>query len=204
VTVVSAPTASSVSISDDNGGSAEMGDTLTGNYTYADADSDNEGTSIFRWLRNGTAISFATKSTYNIIASDANASLKFEVTPIAAAGTITGSDVTSSAITIAAISKPLNDTGTINCGDYAYTEGGTYTTTGSGTHNNNLDCSVQATVPTQTTDGYNSAKNFNQEVIKFLHRVGALGPSTMRAIPLSTGSFPALVIWALNLNWEIL
>jgi hypothetical protein len=153
----SAPTASSVSISDGNGGSAEMGDTLTGNYTYADVDSDSEGISIFRWLRDGTAISGATKSTYNIIASDANASLTFEVTPIAAAGTITGSAVTSSAITIAAISKLLNDTGIISCGDYAYTDSGTsYDITGSGTYNNSLDCSVQATVPTQTTDGYDS------------------------------------------------
>jgi hypothetical protein len=154
----SAPTASSVSISDGNGGSAEMGDTLTGNYTYADVDSDSEGISIFRWLRDGTAISGATKSTYNIIASDANASLTFEVTPIAAAGTITGSAVTSSAITIAAISKLLNDTGIISCGDYAYTDSGTsYDITGSGTYNNSLDCSVQATVPTQTTDGYETA-----------------------------------------------
>lgn len=53
------PTASSVSISDDNAGSAVAGDSLTGNYTYADAEGDAEGASTFRWLRNGTAISGA-------------------------------------------------------------------------------------------------------------------------------------------------
>ena len=151
-----APTASSVSITDSNGGTADMGDTLTGSYTYADIDGDNEGASTFRWLRDGTAISGATKSTYNIIASDANAALTFEVIPIAAAGTTTGSAVTSSSITIAAISKPLNDTGITKCGDYAYTDTGAYPITGSGIHNNDLDCSVQATVPTQTTDGYDA------------------------------------------------
>ena len=36
----SAPTASGVSITDTNGGSAVVGDSLTGNYTYADIDND--------------------------------------------------------------------------------------------------------------------------------------------------------------------
>lgn len=43
----SAPTASSVTFS----GTNNIGQTLTGTYTYADADSDLEGTSTFQWYR---------------------------------------------------------------------------------------------------------------------------------------------------------
>ena len=51
----------------------------------------------------------------------------------------------------------LNDTGITKCADYAYTDTGTsYNISGSGTHSNTLVCSTQATVPTQTTDGYDS------------------------------------------------
>ncbi len=42
-----APTASNVSLS----GAVKVGYTLTGSYSYGDADSDTEGTSTFRWLR---------------------------------------------------------------------------------------------------------------------------------------------------------
>ncbi len=46
----------------------------------------------------------------------------------------------------------LNDTGSMQCSDYAYSDSGTYAVTGSGTHNN-LDCSIQQVVPDQSTDG---------------------------------------------------
>ncbi|NIA28972.1 MAG: hypothetical protein GWP06_03555, partial [Actinobacteria bacterium] len=48
-----APTATDVNIT----GTAEVGQVLTGNYTYNDADGDLEGTSTFRWLRDDVAIS---------------------------------------------------------------------------------------------------------------------------------------------------
>ncbi len=68
--------------------------------------------------------------------------------PATATGTINNDDSTTTA------SQPLNDTGITGCGDYAYTDTGTsYDVTGSGTHNNKLDCSIQPVVPTQTTDG---------------------------------------------------
>ena len=51
------PTASNVSI---NNATPVLGDELTGLYTYDDADGDAEGTSTYRWLRNGAAISGAT------------------------------------------------------------------------------------------------------------------------------------------------
>ena len=44
------PTASNVSIS----GTPQVGQVLTGSYTYADAEEDLEGASTFRWLRGGT------------------------------------------------------------------------------------------------------------------------------------------------------
>ena len=70
--------------------------------------------------------------------------------PATATGTINNDD------SVTAANWPLNDTGITSCGDYAYTDTGTYAVTGSGNHNNNLDCSIQSTVPTQTTDGYDA------------------------------------------------
>ena len=94
----SAPTASSVSIVDDNGGTFVEGDSLTGNYTYADTNGDVEGTSTFRWLRAGVAISGATSISYTLVTADVSQPISFEVTPIAATGTTTGSLVVSPAI----------------------------------------------------------------------------------------------------------
>jgi hypothetical protein len=96
----SPPEAFNVRIIDNNGGSAEVGDTLTGLYGYVDDEGDKEGDSWFRWFRDGAVIGGATKSTYNIIASDANASLTFEAYPRAATGSGSGSAVISSGITV--------------------------------------------------------------------------------------------------------
>ena len=96
----SAPTASSVSITDDNGGSLVVGDNLTGNYTYADTNGDVEGTSTYRWLRGGVAISGATATTYTLVTADIGESISFEVTPIAATGAVIGSLVVSSAMVL--------------------------------------------------------------------------------------------------------
>jgi adhesin/invasin len=88
-----APTASNVSIS----GTPQVGATLTGNYTYSDVDGDAQGTSTFRWLRNGAAIG-ATARTYVLVAADEGASIVFEVTPVAVAGTSPGAPVQSPAV----------------------------------------------------------------------------------------------------------
>lgn len=150
------PTASNVSVTDNNGGYSLLGDTLTGSFTYSDAESDVEGVSTFRWLRDGVEISGATNITYNIIVNDVLKDITFEVTPIAATGETDGSaEISSNTITIR---RGLNDTGITLCGDYAYTDSGTsYDVSGSNFHNNNVDCAVQATVPTQTTDGFEDA-----------------------------------------------
>ena len=47
-----------------------VGDSLTGNYTYTDIDGDLEGTSTFKWLRDGTPIPGATNKTYTLVAAD--------------------------------------------------------------------------------------------------------------------------------------
>ncbi|NOX66209.1 MAG: hypothetical protein GXO85_10585 [Chlorobi bacterium] len=73
--VNSTPVANAVGITDNNGGDAIIGDTLTGFYTYNtynDADDDIEGTSTFRWLRDGdgVAISGATSLSYTLVSGD--------------------------------------------------------------------------------------------------------------------------------------
>ncbi|MGI0012748.1 MAG: DUF7594 domain-containing protein [Nitrososphaera sp.] len=88
------PTASNVAIT----GTAVVGQVLTGNYTYADADGDLEGTSTYRWLRNGASISGATAKTYTLVAADQGALIVFEVTPVAATGASPGVPVQSPAV----------------------------------------------------------------------------------------------------------
>lgn len=100
ITDNSAPTASSVGMS----GSAVVGSTLTGSYTYADVDGDPEGTSTFRWMSDSvntgatkTPIGGATALTYVVQPADQGRYLFFCVTPVAATGTSPGTEVCSSA-----------------------------------------------------------------------------------------------------------
>ena len=95
-----APTASAVSISDNNGGTAAFGDILTAAYTYNDVNGDVEGATTFIWLRNGTAISGATASTYTLTVPDTEQMITLSVTPVAATGITTGAAVTSTGIAI--------------------------------------------------------------------------------------------------------
>ncbi|MFK5913019.1 MAG: DUF1566 domain-containing protein [Woeseiaceae bacterium] len=153
-TANTAPTISAVSITDSNNGNVEFGDTLTATYTYNDLDGDAEGTTTFVWLRNDIAISGQTGTTYSVLITDAADTITVEVSPVALNGILNGTTISSTAISVEDFSNKLNDTGITTCGDYAYTDAGTsYDVTGSGTHNNDLDCSIQATVPTQTSDG---------------------------------------------------
>jgi hypothetical protein len=89
-----APTASNVAVS----GTAQVGQVLTGTYTYADAEGDPEGTSTYRWLRGTTPISGATARTYTLVSADQGALIRFEVTPVAASGTSPGAAVASAAV----------------------------------------------------------------------------------------------------------
>lgn len=104
-TTNNAPTASNVSITDNNGDQAIIGDVLAGSYIYADAESDAEAGTTFRWLRNGVAISGATTSTYILVTEDGGLPVTFEVTPFD--GITLGSAVSSAAVDVSPV-KPLN------------------------------------------------------------------------------------------------
>ncbi|WP_338647682.1 MBG domain-containing protein [Flavobacterium sp. KS-LB2] len=92
-----APTATSVSIS----GTHTIGQTLTGTYTYTDAENNTESGTTFKWYRsdnssglNKTAIASATSVTYTLVSADADKYISFEVTP--GDGTAFGTAVESS------------------------------------------------------------------------------------------------------------
>jgi hypothetical protein len=84
-----APVASGVYIT----GIAGVGQTLTGHYTYTDADNDPEGNSTYRWLRDGVAIAGATGTSYLLTIDDLNAVISFEVMPEAQTGELQGTVV---------------------------------------------------------------------------------------------------------------
>lgn len=129
VAVAAAPTASSVAIS----GTAQVGQVLTGNYTYADANNDAQGISTFRWLRNGVAITGATARTYTLIGADQGNTIRFEVTPVSTVAPTTGVPVTSGvSATVAGVGvaaaptassvaiSGLTQVGQVLTGNYAY------------------------------------------------------------------------------------
>jgi hypothetical protein len=105
--VAAAPTASSVAIT----GTAQVGQTLTGSYAYADANNDPQGASTFRWLRGGAAITGATASTYTLVALDQGNTITFEVTPVSTVAPTTGTPVASSpTVAVAGVGVPAAPT----------------------------------------------------------------------------------------------
>jgi hypothetical protein len=93
------PVASSVNIT----GTPNIGQLLTGTYTYTDVDSDLEGTSTFQWYRadnasglNSAAISGATSNTYTLQVADDGKYIRFGVVPVAETGTSPGQEAFSS------------------------------------------------------------------------------------------------------------
>ena len=109
-----APVASAVSII----GAPNVGNTLTGSYTYTDAENDPQGTSTFQWYRadnnsglNETAIGGATNNNYTLVSGDLNKYIIFRVTPVATSGTTPGLTDSSSyvgpVITIPAAKTPV-------------------------------------------------------------------------------------------------
>jgi hypothetical protein len=103
-------------------GTPTVGQQLTGLYTFNDVDGDAEGTSTFRWLRNDTAISGATASSYTLTVAEEAAVIAFEVTPVSATGTPTVGDPVTSAVTVAVSPKP----GTAPTATDVTIAGGTY------------------------------------------------------------------------------
>ena len=97
-----APTATNVIITDGNGGNVEVGDALTVNYAYNDAEGDGEGTTLFRWYSDGVQIAGATATTtlYTPVDADKGTILTVRVIPIASSGELTGLEVFSSGVTV--------------------------------------------------------------------------------------------------------
>lgn len=95
------PNAINLNISDDNAGTIVVGTTLTAQYTYTDLENDNEGTSTFRWLRNGVLIAGANTNSYTLVAADGHQNIAFEVIPVAVKGTTLGTATQSTSIEVA-------------------------------------------------------------------------------------------------------
>jgi len=81
-------------------GVTNVGEELTGNYSYSDFDGDAQGLSAFRWLRNGTPIAGETAATYTLVGADSGATITFEVTPVALSGLSPGVAVVSSGVSV--------------------------------------------------------------------------------------------------------
>lgn len=107
-----APVASGVTLT----GTAQAGLTLTGGYTYSDAEGSAEAGSTFRWLRGETAISGATARTYDLTEADVGRTVTFCVTPLASTGVAFGSETCSAASASVAAAMDGNGDG---LGDYA-------------------------------------------------------------------------------------
>ncbi len=95
-----APTVSNITVTDTNGDTAVVGDTLVGSYTYADVENDAEGGSAIRWLRNNDVINGATQLSYILTADDADKAIRFEVTPQATTGALIGTATTSNIVIV--------------------------------------------------------------------------------------------------------
>lgn len=139
----SAPYADGLSIT----GSTGLGNTLTGHYTFHDADGDSEGTSLFQWLRDDVAISGATGLTHVIVLADQGHILKFQVTPVSTTGTTPGVSVESTGTSIPANNAPVASSvtiigtaqvGQVITGSYSYndTESNSQDTTSNGSEFN--------------------------------------------------------------------
>lgn len=95
------PTAAPVTIT----GIPNVGQVLTGNYTYYDADGDSESSTSFKWYRkdpseaNWTEIIGQTMNTYTVTSVDLGKVLCFEVTPKALSGILNGLPEKSDATT---------------------------------------------------------------------------------------------------------
>ena len=92
------PAANSINIT----GEFTVGLELSGNYTYSDTEGDPEGISTYKWLvyddytcSNGEILA-GTNITYQLVPANVDKYIKFEVTPVAASGNLTGNSAESS------------------------------------------------------------------------------------------------------------
>lgn len=70
-------------------GKLKVGETLSGDYQFQDADHDQEQGTFFKWYRvelDGSRTQVGTGFTYTLVAEDAHKGISFEVTPVDSAG----------------------------------------------------------------------------------------------------------------------
>jgi hypothetical protein len=120
------PVASSVSIA----GDLHYGEVLTGSYVYSDVDSDLEGASTYRWLRDDVAIDGATSLTYTTVEADVGATIKFEAAPVALTGESPGTAVASTGVVILANAPSLTTEAATSITNDSAVLHGTITSTG--------------------------------------------------------------------------
>ncbi|MDF2923049.1 MAG: S-layer protein [Paenibacillaceae bacterium] len=123
-----APEAVSVSVY----GTAQAGQLLTGDYVYQDAEGDGEGASVYQWYRSAQEsgagrlpIAGATSRTYPVVQQDENHYLQFEVTPVALTGALTGTAAISAPLYIAP--SPVAPAGTVTGSTVAFDGNGSFT-----------------------------------------------------------------------------
>jgi hypothetical protein len=97
--ITGSPTASGVTIS----GTPQVGNALTGSYTYTNTSGAVQGNSTMRWMEGSSAdgsdkqaINGATGASYSPVVADGGNYLFYCVTPVALTGTLTGAEVCSS------------------------------------------------------------------------------------------------------------
>lgn len=97
----------SIEITDLDGGSLLVGNTVSVAYEFFDLDGDDEGATTFQWLRNGDDIPndpenniITNQSSYTLIAADADQAISVRITPIAVEGVLEGEPSTSSGVTV--------------------------------------------------------------------------------------------------------
>lgn len=111
----SAPVASAASVTVEGGGGMKTGSTLTANYTFTDADNDNELGTMFQWYRKAGStideIANATGRTYVLTGADqGDHYIGVRITPKSATGTPdTGAPVTAETADKFLGAKPLID-----------------------------------------------------------------------------------------------
>lgn len=100
----SAPTAAPVTMT----GDAIVGQTLSGEYGYQDADGDTEGQSVLSWQRGGVDIADQTGVTYALTSADLGQEVAFCVKPVALTGLEKEGSVTcATAETVEASTTPI-------------------------------------------------------------------------------------------------
>ena len=103
----SVPGANNVQITDNNGNNPELGDTLTGSYTYLDVDGDSESGSVYHWTRNGSQILGMSGSQYTLVPVDNGAQIRFQVEPMASTGANPGLTAESPPLQVVSLPAPV-------------------------------------------------------------------------------------------------